>query len=127
MGSNRGRRGRQIVVCLVALGFLAACAPQRPKVARGIAPAASAESKLAKVKTGMTFDEVVAILGPPTAQRRQLTGHAFSPFALGTEGQVTSFHYARLGRVIFSGPDFRGQGAEVIAVEVDATESGRSE
>ena len=125
MAAMRGtRRG---VVGLVALILIAGCAPKRPVVARGIAPASSSQSPLAKIKTGMTFDQVVEILGPPAAQRRQLTGHAFSPLAIGTEAQVTSFHYARLGRVIFAGPDFQGQKAEVIGVEVDPNESGRSE
>jgi hypothetical protein len=108
----------------LAAFFAIACQPPRSAVTRGVAPAASEKSPLAKVKTGMTFEEVVAVLGPPTSQRRQLTGQAFSPLAIGNQAQTTSFHYPKLGRVIFAGPDYRGQNAEVIAVEVDPNESG---
>jgi hypothetical protein len=102
------------VVC--ALGCSTApLAPQRP-VAK--------TSPLAKVREGMTFTQVVEVLGPPTAQSRQLTGHAFNPFAVGNEGQITRFHYLKLGRVVFAGPDLRGQGAAVIAIEEDAAEPG---
>jgi hypothetical protein len=89
--------------------------PQRP---------VSKTSPLAKIHPGMTFTQVVEALGPPTSQSRRLTGHAFNPFATGNQGQITEFHYLKLGRVVFAGPDFQGQGASVIAVEEDPAEPG---
>jgi hypothetical protein len=96
----------------------AASAPSRPQ------QPVSKTSPLAKVHTEMTFAQVVEVLGPPTSQSRRLTAHAFNPFAIGNQGQITEFHYLKLGRVVFAGPDFRGQGASVIAVEEDSTEPG---
>jgi len=103
------------LACAVACSTAPSVAPQRP---------VSKTSPLSKVRQGMTFTQVVDVLGPPTAQSRQLTAHAFNPFAVGNEGQVTRFHYVKLGRVVFAGPDFRGQDASVIAVEEDASEPG---
>ncbi len=103
------------LACVVACAAAPPAVPQRP---------VSKTSPLAKVREGMTFTQVVEVLGPPTSQSRQLTAHAFNPFAVGNEGQITRFHYVKLGRVVFAGPDFRGQGAAVIAVEEDAAEPG---
>ena len=89
--------------------------PQRP---------VSKTSPLAKIQPGMTFTQVVEVLGPPTSQSRRLTGHAFNPFAIGNQGQITEFHYRKLGRVVFAGPDLQGGGASVIAVEDDPAEPG---
>lgn len=112
------------IALAIALLAFAGCTSARTSP-RGVAPAAaSSESPLSKIKTGMSFEQVVEILGPPTSQRQHLTGHAFNPFALGTEAQTTEFRYPRLGRVLFAGPDYHGGGAEVIAVEVDAGETG---
>jgi hypothetical protein len=54
-----------------------------------------------------------------------LTAHAFNPFAIGNQGQITRFYYAKIGRVVFAGPDYAGGGTAVIAVEEDPHESGR--
>ena len=81
----------------MAIAFAIGCAveppsrPQRP---------VSKTSPLAKIHPGMTFTQVVEALGPPTSQSRRLTGHAFNPFATGNQGQITEFHYLKLGREI---------------------------
>ena len=112
-------RKRWLLATAVALAI--GCAveppsrPQRP---------VSKTSPLAKIHPGMTFTQVVEALGPPTSQSRRLTAHAFNPFATGNQGQVTEFHYLKLGRVVFAGPDFQGQGASVIGVEEDSAEPG---
>ena len=95
-----------------------------PQYGPGSFAVSSKSSPLAKVKSGMTFSQVVEILGPPTSQTSQLTAHAFNPLAIGNQGQVTTFHYAKIGRVIFAGPDFRGGGTAAIAVEEDSRASG---
>lgn len=103
-------------------------APAKPaKPARAAKPAAPARDAdpLARIERGMSFEQVVAILGPPTSHSRRLTIHAFNPFAFGNEIQTTEFRYAGLGRVRFAGPDYRGERTEVLAVEPDPGESGR--
>jgi hypothetical protein len=103
------------VVCAIGCAVDPPSRPQQP---------VSNTSPLAKVHPGMTFTQVVEVLGPPTSQSRRLTGHAFNPFAIGNQGQITQFHYLKLGRVVFAGPDFQGQGASVIVVEEDPGEPG---
>lgn len=83
-----------------------------------------AASPLRKVRSGMGFTDVVKLAGPPTSQSRQVTAQAFNPFHIGGEGQITEFHYARVGRVYFTGPDFEGGNASVIAVQEDPNEPG---
>jgi len=105
----------------IAFACLMGCAmnqPTRPE------QSVSKTSPLAKVHNGMTFTQVVSALGPPTSQSRELTAHAFNPFSVGPESQITRFHYKKIGRVIFVGPDPRGEGASVIGVEEDASETG---
>jgi hypothetical protein len=104
-----------VFVCSMGCAVSPPSLPQQP-VSKG--------SPLAKVQTGMTFTQVVGVLGPPTSQSRELTLHAFNPFSIGPEAQITRFHYVKLGRVVFVGPDFHGQGASVIAVEEDPAEPG---
>src|SRR5262249_24007050 len=102
---------------------VAGCAP--PAAPRDMtSQPVSATSPLAKVRAGMTFAEVVEVLGPPSSQSSGLTMHAFNPLAVGNQAQVTAFHYSKLGRVIFAGPDLRGQNAAVIGVEEDSRETG---
>ena len=106
------------VILLACLTGCAMSQPTRPQ------QSISKTSPLAKVQNGMTFTQVVTVLGPPTSQSRELTAHAFNPFSVGPESQITRFHYKKIGRVIFVGPDPRGEGAAVIGVEEDAGETG---
>ena len=116
---RHGGHHRWIVAAAIAWGLGCAANPalQPP---RSVPPGSS----LAQIQSGMTFEQVVAKLGPPTSQSRQLTAQAFNPFKIGNEGQITKFHYKNLGRVLFAGPDFRGQGTAVIAIEEDPLEPG---
>lgn len=106
-------------VLAVSASVLAGCATVPASVI------STAASPLRRVRSGMTFSEVVELLGPPTSQSRQVTAQAFNPFHVGGAGQITAFHYANLGRVYFTGPDLRGGGAQVVAVQEDAAERGR--
>jgi len=119
------RRDRFGLLLALTVCALAACVPEQPRPA-GIQPerVASSNSTLAKVRPGMSFDQVVTILGPPTSQTSRLTAHAFNPFAVGNQGQITNFYYQKVGRVMFAGPNFQGGGTSVIAVEEDAQEPG---
>jgi len=119
------RRDSASVLLALAVCCTVGCAPQPPRRA-SMQPdrAVSADSALSKIREGMSFEQVVTVLGPPTSQSSQLTAHAFNPFAVGNQGQITHFYYGKLGRVVFAGPDFRGGGTSVIAVEEDPGEPG---
>lgn len=116
------RRDSAGLFLVLVVYFVAGCAQNPPRPA---STSISPGSPLAKVHTGMSFEQVVTILGPPSGQESHMTAHAFNPFAVGNQGQITYFYYAKLGRVVFAGPNFSGGGTEVIAVEEDSSESGR--
>lgn len=109
----------------LAVGVFSLFACTRSPMPRSMASAA-AGSPLAKVQPGMSFEQVVHVLGLPTSQTTYPTSQVFNPLAVGNEAYVTAFRYGKLGRVWFAGPDYRGQGTSVIGVEEDASETGLS-
>jgi hypothetical protein len=68
-----------------------------------------ANSKLARVKAGMTDSEVRQILGEPTNQNAYVTGKAFIPFYYGGDTSRTDWMYKGQGRVVFSRNQWSGQ------------------
>ena len=111
---------------------LAGCAA-REQGAEAPAPAAQAalppppaSSPLAKVKEGMTYQEVMNVLGAPTAQNEYEGGKRWIPFYYGNDVSRTSYFYKGVGRVVFAaGNVFGGQrSGSVVAVEYDPSEPG---
>jgi len=122
-----GRRGWWLVVLLLTLG-LGACARREPEPepARAVTPPPPANSKLAKVKVGMTPREVENILGPPTDENAYVTGKAFIPFYYGEDRWRRAYFYKGVGRVVFAGSGGFSQNARVEHVEYDPNEAGHS-
>jgi outer membrane protein assembly factor BamE (lipoprotein component of BamABCDE complex) len=85
-------------------------------------PAASA-SRLAKVQTGMTPEEVRKLLGEPTGERTYPTGKAFIPFYYGSDTHRTDWKYKGVGRVVFGHNRYSGN-MKVIRVDTDPSETG---
>ena len=114
-----------VVLCLLALG--AGCAAKSNSAP---APAAQAvpvpaDSPLAKVKVGMTAQEVSNILGMPTNQVSYATGKAWIPWYFGDDARRTEWSYKGVGRVVFSGGNvFGGGGGRVERVDYDPNETG---
>src|SRR5262245_30708314 len=71
---------------------------------RGVAPPAG--HRMAKVKLGMSTNEVEGIMGSPSNSKSYITGKAFNPFtAYGNDsGQRVEYAYKGQGRVIFAIP-----------------------
>jgi outer membrane protein assembly factor BamE (lipoprotein component of BamABCDE complex) len=124
---------RPIRAALAALALavgLASCAaeqsssqPQAP--AEAAAKPAPPDSPMAKIKVGMSAQEVMNILGAPQAQNAYATGKAWIPFYYGDDVRRTAFYYKGQGRVMISGGNvFGGGGGQVVAVEYDPSESG---
>jgi len=83
------------------------------------------DSKLARVRPGMSPEEVEKILGEPTSRNAYVTGKAFIPFYYGPDQARTGWFYKGLGRVVFeTGGGFRGT-LRVQRVEHDPDEDGQ--
>jgi outer membrane protein assembly factor BamE (lipoprotein component of BamABCDE complex) len=125
---------RPILAALAAFSLaltLVACAAEQsssqPSAANSEAAARPAppDSPMAKIKVGMSAQEVMNILGAPQAQNAYATGKAWIPFYYGDDVRRTAFYYKGLGRVMISGGNvFGGGGGEVVAVEYDPSEPG---
>jgi outer membrane protein assembly factor BamE (lipoprotein component of BamABCDE complex) len=60
------------------------------------------DSLFAKIKIGMSYDEVVATIGKPTSEHNYQTGKAYIPFHFGSDNWRTAAHYKGVGVVTFS-------------------------
>ena len=119
----------------LAVAVTVAFAGCAAKEQSGEAPAAPAEaalppppanSPLAKVQEGMTYQDVMNILGAPTAQNSYESGKRWIPYYYGNDVSRTSYFYKGLGRVVFAaGNVFGGQSSgSVVRVEYDPAETG---
>jgi hypothetical protein len=114
------------VLCLLAVA--AGCAAKSNGGSATPPPAAQAvpaDSPLAKIKIGMSAQEVSNILGMPTNQVSYATGKAFIPWYFGDDARRTEWSYKGLGRVVFSGGNvFGGGGGQVERIDYDPNETG---
>ena len=116
-----------VLVGVVGVGGCAkrTAAPTEPAAGK---PAASApvpaDSPLAKVKVGMSEQDVRAILGPPTQENEYVSGKAFIPFYYGPDRTRRAYFYKGTGRVVFSGGSGFNRTGKVSRVEYDPAESG---
>jgi hypothetical protein len=123
------RRFAIITVCLLALA-VGGCASKSSDSAASTAPEKTAQpvppdSPLAKIKIGMTAQEVSNILGMPTNQVSYATGKAWIPWYFGDDARRTEWSYKGLGRVVFTGGNvFGGGGGRVNRVDYDPSETG---
>ena len=112
------------VGCLVVLA--AGCASKSgsappPPAAQTI----PASSPLAKIKVGMTAQEVSNVLGMPTNQVSYASGKAWIPYYFGDDARRTEWSYKGLGRVVFTGGNvFGGGGGHVERIDYDPNETG---
>ncbi len=83
------------------------------------------DSPLAKIKLGMSMQEVTNAIGAPTNQVKYSTGKAFIPFYFGDDTSRIEWSYKGLGRVVFSGGNvFGGGGGQVTRIDYDPKETG---
>lgn len=59
-------------------------------------------SKFARLKMGMSIQEVEHLIGPPTSQSSHITGKQFIPFYYGGDMYRTDFYYRHEGELTFS-------------------------
>lgn len=125
----------QRIITIAALCVLALTTGCASRSDSGAAPAAAEpaastlpippDSPLAKIKIGMTAQEVSNILGMPTNQTSYATGKAWIPYYYGDDARRTEWSYKGLGRVVFAGGNvFGGGGGRVNRVDYDPSETG---
>jgi len=121
MGTREGRftRGRAgalatalLLASMLALGGCASSGGSGSAYPDGYS-APPEGSALAKVKEGMSDEEVRKILGPPDDTNSYTTGKAWIPFYYGPDTSRTDWHYRGQGRVVFSRNRYSG-GLKVI-------------
>jgi hypothetical protein len=89
---------------------------------------APADSPLAKIKEGMTPEEVSALIGRPDAVGGYVTGKAFIPFHYGGDTHRTIYRYKGQGTIIFSANGrYSGGGMGVMSVDYDPNETGKDQ
>jgi hypothetical protein len=118
-----------LLACVFALGIVGCSAKSdsasAPEAAAATAAPVPADSPLAKVKVGMTAQEVSNILCMPTNQVSYATCKAWIPFYFGDDSRRTEWSYKGLGRVVFSGGNvFGGGGGRVNRIDYDPSETG---
>ena len=119
---------RWLVAVVMVFGVMGldGCAKKEP--APAAQPAASApipaSSPLAKIKVGMSEQEVREILGPPTGENEYVSGKAFIPFYYGPDRSRRGYFYKGMGRVVFSGGSGFSRTGKVSRVEYDPSETG---
>jgi outer membrane protein assembly factor BamE (lipoprotein component of BamABCDE complex) len=116
-----------LIAALCALAVVAGCSSKSGSAAAPppAAQAIPANSPLAKVKVGMTAQEVSNLLGMPTNQVSYASGKAWIPFYYGDDARRTEWSYKGLGRVVFTGGNvFGGGGGHVERVDYDPNETG---
>ena len=83
-----------------------------------------ADSPFAKIKEGMSPEEVSSLIGPPTSQGAYATGKAFIPFHYGGDNSRRIFRYKGIGTIIFSQNSSFSSGYSVMEVDYDPNEKG---
>ena len=82
------------------------------------------DSPLAKIKEGMSPEEVTSLIGQPTSRGAYVTGKAFIPFHYGGDNSRQIFRYKGMGTIIFSQNSSFSSGYSVMEVNYDPNERG---
>ncbi|HUW98063.1 MAG TPA: hypothetical protein VMV40_04355 [Acidiferrobacter sp.] len=120
-----------------ALGFLVACArpaatsssqpsEQKPKPVKSgyLTGKPRPGSKFYKVRIGMSRQEVMGLIGPPTSESTHPTGKQFIPFYYGGDEFRTDWYYRGEGELTFSQVSYGSSSEDLIYVRVNRKSSG---
>ncbi len=128
------------LLVFVAVGSLSACATPSGGASGGSGghPAAKAHakhafylngkprpgSKFAKLRSGMSRQEVQGLIGPPTSTTGHITGKQFIPFYYGGDTYRSDWYYKGEGELTFSQRYYRSSAEGLIYIRVNPKESG---
>jgi hypothetical protein len=118
-------------LALVSLGVLVGCSNNSsPSAKQEVAESQPAkipippDSPFAKIKEGMSTDEVASLIGQPTSRGAYATGKSFIPFHYGGDNSRQIFRYKGIGTIIFSQNSAFASGYSVMEVNYDPNEKG---
>ena len=125
-------------VAVLSAGFICGCHSSTPATTQADAAPATApaeaeapkapipaDSPFAKVKEGMGYDEVVALIGAPTTPPvAYQTGKGFIPFHYGGDNWRQRAHWKGIGSITFSSNSRFSSSTSVISVDYDPTDKG---
>jgi len=128
---------RAKLIPVLALAFLGACArpsttsssqpsEQKAQPARNNYPTGKPRrgSKFAKLRVGMSRQEVMRIIGPPTSQDTHVTGKQFIPFYFGGDMYRSDWYYRGEGELTFSQVAYESPNQDLIYIRVDRKSTG---
>jgi hypothetical protein len=97
-------------------------APAKPAPVKGAA--APASSKLSKIESNMSPEQVQEIMGSPSGQASYPSAKTFQPYNFGNDsGNRVEYKYKGEGRVVFAVPKWGGN-MKVVRVDYDPNEDG---
>jgi hypothetical protein len=79
-------------------------------------------SKFTKLQIGMTTDQVIALIGPPTDRFIHSTGKGRIPFYFGSDRTRHEYAYRGHGRLTFAGGSIGSSSRHLISIVHDAGE-----
>ena len=83
-----------------------------------------ADAAFAKIKNGMSINEVYALIGQPTDTSHHITGKAFIPYYYGGDTHRMEAIYKGQGRIVFAPRNAFTSDMEVIEINYDPKETG---
>lgn len=81
-------------------------------------------AKFNRLEVGMSYRQVLNLIGPPTDQYSHVTGKAWIPFYFGSGRYEHKLLYKGQGRLVFAGDAGFSSNAHLIGIEFNRNESG---
>ena len=81
-------------------------------------------AKFSRLEVGMSYRQVLDLIGPPTDQYSHVTGKAWIPFYFGSGRYEHKLLYKGQGRLVFAGDAGFSSNAHLIGIEFNRNESG---
>lgn len=81
-------------------------------------------AKFSRLEIGMSYKQVLNLIGPPTDQYAHVTGKAWIPFYYGSGRYEHKLLYKGQGRLVFAGDAGFSSNAHLIGIEYNRGESG---
>ncbi|MFJ4348269.1 hypothetical protein [Pseudomonas sp. NPDC089401] len=106
-----------------AVAATAACSNGLTQPAPPAKPA-PAGTPFAKIKPGMSLQQVHDLIGQPTENINTITGKAYIPFYFGNDATRIIDLYKGQGRIVYTGAGATGVNFRVHEVRYDKSESG---
>ena len=81
-------------------------------------------AKFSRLQIGMSYREVLSLIGGPTDQYSHVTGKAWIPYYFGSGRYEHKLLYKGQGRLVFAGDAGFSSNAHLIGIEFNRNESG---